>query len=221
MSEAAVIFDMDGVLFDSERAWLLSWQEIAEKHGIEGIERAVYASIGLTEEATRAITQEIMGEGFPLDAYREEAGEVFRTKWQEPGLPVKPGAREILEKLKSLGAGLALATSTKRETARAELEQAGLLQFFDEMAFGDMVSHSKPAPDIFLLAAKLLGRDPASCFVIEDSFNGIRAAKAAGMRAVMVPDLLQPDEEIREAAFRVVPDLFAASALLEPMIGGK
>jgi beta-phosphoglucomutase-like phosphatase (HAD superfamily) len=108
-------------------------------------------------------------------------------------LAVKPGVRELLEYLKSSSFRTAVASSTYTHIVEKELSDAGILPFFDRIVGGDQVSRSKPNPDIFLRAAEVLDTAPEACLVIEDSYNGIRAAKAAGMRAIMVPDLLQPD----------------------------
>ena len=133
-------------------------------------------------------------------------------------LPLKPGAREILAALKEAGIPLALASSTRLLTVRRELDEAGLLPFFDAVIGGDSVTRSKPDPEIFLTAASRLGAAPEDCWVIEDSFNGIRAAYAGGLHPVMVPDLLPPDAEMEEKAELIVKDLFDAWDYLEKRI---
>ena len=124
------------------------------------------------------------------------------------------GAREILADLAARGVPLALASSTEGALVRRELDEAGLLRFFDALVCGDQVRRSKPDPEIFLTAAARLGVEPERCFVIEDSFNGVRAAAAAGMRPLMVPDLLPPDEEMRRLSEAILPDLAAAGRYL-------
>ena len=205
----AVLFDMDGVIFDSERAVLAVWREVAAQLGIEGIEAVFARCVGVTRQRTREIVcAAFPGLDFPDFDARVRAR--FRSLYDGGRLPVKPGARETLAALKACGIPLALASSTRTETVRRELEEAGLLGFFDAVVGGDRVSRSKPDPEIFLTAAALLGAEPAESFVIEDSFNGIRAARAGGFRPVMVPDLLPPDGEMEEKAEVILQDLFEA-----------
>ena len=200
----AVLFDMDGVIFDSERALRAVWLELAAEQGLGDMERVYARCLGVTREVTGSILREEYGEDFPWEAFREETGR----------LPLKPGAREILRALGERGAPLALASSTQRALVLRELEEAGLLPFFDAVVCGDEVRRSKPEPEIFLTAAARLGAEPGRCFVIEDSFNGVRAGHAAGMRVLMVPDLLPPSDEIRRLAEAVLPDLYAAERYL-------
>ena len=196
----AVLFDLDGVIFDSERAVLAVWRELAEELGLEEIEPVFRRCVGTNK--TR--TEEIFREAFPR----------FRERWGGGRLPVKTGAREILQALRRRGIPLALASSTDSGVVRQELDEAGLLDFFDAVVGGDQVSRSKPDPEIFLRAAERLGAEPEACFVVEDSFNGIRAALAAGMRPLMVPDLLPPDGEMARLAEAILPDLAAAERYL-------
>lgn len=211
----AVLFDMDGVIFDSERAVFGVWQEVAAELGLERIERVFVRCVGVTKTRTR----EIFSEAYPTLCFEDFDGRVrarFGERYGGGRLPLKPGAREVLAALREMGFPLALASSTKTETVRRELEEAGLLAYFDAVIGGDMVTNSKPDPEIFLTAASRLGVSAGDCWVIEDSYNGIRAASAGGMRAIMVPDLLPLDAEMKEKAAAIVPDLFAALALLVP-----
>ena len=206
----AVLFDMDGVIFDSERMLRDCWIAIAHREGLEGMEEVYGLCIGVNQRASDEILRRAYGEAFPVERFKKEAVGLFRERIAEQGLPVKPGAREILEELKERAVPLALASSTDQGPVRRELSEAGLLEFFDVLVTGDMVKNSKPHPEIFLTAAELLGVEPGDCFVIEDSYNGVRAAAAAGMRPIMVPDLLAPDEEMRSLAQVILPDLRAA-----------
>ena len=214
MREAfAVLFDMDGVLFDSERAVLAVWQELAAELGLGDIEETFIRCVG----TNKARTAEIFRAAFPaLDFARfdGEARRRFQTRWGGGRLPVKPGAQAVLGALRRRGVPLALASSTESAVVRRELAEAGLLSFFDALVGGDRVRRSKPDPEIFLLAAAELGAEPPRCFVIEDSFNGVRAARAAGMRPLMVPDLLPPDDEMRRLAEAILPDLYAVERYL-------
>ncbi|MBO4669008.1 MAG: HAD family phosphatase [Lachnospiraceae bacterium] len=193
----AVIFDMDGVIFDSERATYLCWKKVAEEHGLERMDEVYRKCIGVTVEVTRQICLDAYGEDFPYEQFAKEASVLYHERYDGGRLPVKEGTREILSYLKENGIPTAIASSTRQERVVSQLDEAGLLGFFNAVVGGESVSKSKPAPDIFLFAAKKLGIAPADCVVIEDSFNGIRAAHAAGMIPVMVPDMLEPDDEIR------------------------
>ena len=203
----AVVFDMDGVIFDSERAWMDCWLEVAGKYGIEGLEGPYLACTGTTMARTREIMLEAYGEDFPYDRYAKEAADIFYQKYDGDKLPVKAGVTEILEFLRNHQKKIALATSTRREIVVEELRTAGILDYFDEIVTGDMVKNSKPAPDIFLLACEKIGVAPEQVYAIEDSFNGIRAAANGKLRPIMVPDLRQPDEEIRNLAEAVLENL--------------
>jgi HAD superfamily hydrolase (TIGR01509 family) len=205
----AVLFDMDGVIFDSEQAVLAVWRELAEELGLVEIEAVFRSCIG----TNKARTRELLGDAFPeLDfaACDRETRRRFQEKWGAGRLPVKPGARELLAALKARGVPLALASSTDGAVVRRELDEAGLLGFFDAVTGGDEVKRSKPDPEIFLRAAEALDAPPARCFVVEDSFNGVRAAHRAGMRPLMVPDMVPPDGEMEALAEAILPDLFAA-----------
>ena len=203
----AAVFDMDGVIFDSEYAVLLCWRETAEKYGLKDLEKTYYKCIGTTIERTREIMLETFGGEFPYDAYAKEVGIMFHERYDDGRLPVKTGVRELLCFLKRENKKIALASSTKRNIVERELGWAGLREYFDMLVCGDMVQRSKPAPDIFLKACERLGTAPERTYAIEDSYNGIRAAAAGGLRPIMVPDMLPATEEMRALAEAVLPDL--------------
>ena len=205
----AVIFDMDGVIFDSERLYVKCDVQVAEKYGMKNVEEVCYRCIGTTTEETMRILRAAYGEDAPIEEMFREATVLFREYCRENGMPEKPGVRELLQFLKENKTATALASSTLTEVVKQELAEAGLLGYFDVIIGGDTVKRSKPAPDIFLAAAERLGRAPEECCIIEDSYNGIRAAHAAGSFPIMVPDILQPDEEIRSLAGIVLPSLDA------------
>ena len=209
----SVIFDMDGVIFDSEKAVLGVWEEIASEWGLREIGTVFVRCVGTTKTRTREILQEAYPE-LNFDHFDQTVRERFLARYGGGRLPLKPGAREILTTLQKSGTALALASSTRTVTVRRELEEAGLLGCFSVVVGGDAVQRSKPDPEIFLEAAKRLGANPRDCFVIEDSFNGIRAAHAGGFRGIMVPDLLPPDEEMRDKAEIIVNNLWEAENYL-------
>lgn len=210
----AVVFDMDGVIFDSERKVMECWMEVAEKYGISGIDQVFYNCLGTNALLTRQIMLNKYGEDFPYDAFRKDASEIFHERYGAGKLPKKKGIHEILEYLKDQKKKIALASSTRRAVVLQELEDGGLLSYFDQVICGDMVERSKPAPDIFLKACEALGVEPARAYVIEDSYNGIRAAHSAGMRAIMVPDMAEPTDEMERLAVVILPSLLEVISFL-------
>lgn len=208
MKYKAVIFDMDGVIFDSERLVLEGWQEIAAKYGIEGIEEVLPRCLGVNAQATREIFREYYGQEFPYDEYKKEASALFHSRYGNGRLPLKPGVRELLSYLKEEGCLVGLASSTRQGIVEQEIRDAGLMPYFDNLVCGDMLKRSKPEPDIYLKACENLDVEPRMAVAVEDSYNGIRSAKRAGMVPVMVPDMVQPDEEMRSLAHKICKDLF-------------
>jgi HAD superfamily hydrolase (TIGR01509 family) len=211
----AVVFDMDGVIFDSERAVLNCWIELADKYGIENIEKPFFACTGTTMTRTREIMMETYGEDFPYEKYAKEASLMYHEKYDGGRLPMKTGVVELLTFLQKEGKKIALASSTRRQTATSQLRDADILKFFDAVICGDMVERSKPAPDIFLKACHALGIKPERTYGIEDSYNGIRAAHAGGLRPIMVPDLLPCNDEMKELTEAVMDNLVEVMRYLE------
>ena len=213
-----VIFDMDGVIFDSERAYIAAYKKLAPKYGLndfEVIHKACMDSIGANRQKTKEIFFAYVGHEFDYLAYREDV----QVELNKHDYVIKPGVYEIFDWLRETGAKIALASSTREVSVRKSLGKADLVKYFDQIVCGDMVSHSKPHPEIFLKAAEKLQVAPEICYVIEDSFNGIRAAHAAGMHPIMVPDILQPDEEIRGLAEVVLPSLLDVKEYLSRVNG--
>ena len=207
MQYQAVVFDMDGVIFDTERLVIEFWTEVAKKHNIPNVEHTCIQCLGTNRVRTREIFLENYGADFPFDPYRAEVTELFNTHYKGVPLPTKPGVRELLSYLQEQDIKVGLASSTAQHLVRDEIGTAGLLPYFQTLVCGDMVEHSKPAPDIFLKACEILNADPTKSIAIEDSFNGIRSAHCAGMTPIMVPDQVQPTDEIRALAFHVMPSL--------------
>lgn len=203
----AVVFDMDGVIFDSERAVMQCWKEVASRHNIPDIEKAILACTGTTMVRTREIMLNLYGADFPYDEYASESSVIFHSRYDGGRLPMKPGVKELLTFLKEHDKKIALASSTRQQVVTDELRDAGIIGYFDRIICGDMVSRSKPAPDIFLKACEELNVSPSDSYAIEDSYNGIRAAHAGGLHPIMVPDLLPADEEMQSLAEIVLPSL--------------
>lgn len=208
MNMKAVIFDMDGVIFDSERLVLEGWLELGKKYGIPDIDKVFPKCIGSNAVASKQIFLDYYGEDFPYDTYKQETSADYHAKYDGGRLPMKRGIKELLQFLKENGYHIGLASSTRYEVVRQQLEDAGILPYFETLTCGDMVKKSKPEPDIFLKAAETLGVHPQDCIVIEDSYNGIRAASRACMFPIMVPDMIAPDEEMEQLAKAIFSDLY-------------
>lgn len=202
-----VIFDMDGVLFDTERVCMKAWMAVAEKHGLPGMEELFNRVIGLNANDSRQIVLEAYGQEFDYPAFRQETADCFKKYIKEDGLPIKPGVPEILEWLKGSGYRVGLASSTRSESVLSHIKQADMEDYFSVVITGDMIEHSKPQPDIYLLACERLGVEPDQAYAIEDSPNGIRSAHAAGMWTIMVPDMIAPDEEMLRLSRVILKDM--------------
>lgn len=207
MSRMNVIFDMDGVIFDTERVFLECCVPVAERLGLADIEETVCECVGMTDEETKRKLRARYGADAPLEEFDREVVKAFMERFEKNLIPVKEGVVDLLEYLKREGAGIAIGSSTRTDIVKMELRDAGLIDYYDVIIGGDQAKASKPAPDVFLLAAAGLGADIKECVIIEDSFNGVRAARASGGVVFMVPDLLQPTEEIRAMADRVFASL--------------
>lgn len=214
MKRKTVIFDMDGVIFDSEKAVYSLWKETADRLGLCDIQTVYLKTVGVNVDASRRIFKEKYGEDFPFDELREEIFEEYHRRYDGGRLPRKPGAQQILKKLREDGFALGLASSTRSDLVRQQLDEAGVLDCFDVVVGGEMVKRSKPRPDIFLKAARLMDAEPSRTYIVEDSFNGIRAAKEGGFISVMVPDMLRPDLEMKEKATYICKDLYEAYDIL-------
>ena len=203
----AVVFDMDGVLFDTERLCRLCWLKLAEEDGIPNMPEVYALCIGVNAETTERIVYENYGKDFPYKEYCKRTSAMYNQCIEENGVPVKDGVRETLEKLAAAGVKIAVASSTRREKVLRHLESAGIDRDFGAVVGGHTVTPSKPHPEIFLNACEALGVSPGEAIAVEDSHNGIRAAHAAGMLPVMVPDLLPATEEMRELSAYVAEDM--------------
>ena len=187
----AVVFDMDGVIFDSEKLVVECWVETANRYGVVGVEKMCKECLGLNRLAAKEKFLKHYGQDFPYDSYKQEMSDLYHKRAREGALVMKPGVVELLTFLKENDIKIALASSTRKQVVTWELTYAGIIDYFDEIVCGDMVSKSKPDPEIFLKACELLEVEPHEAFAIEDSYNGIRAAYAGGLRPIMVPDLAE------------------------------
>ena len=196
-----VVFDMDGVLIDSERLILKAWEIIAIQKGIPDIVSTFMKCVGTNSRETEAIFKKAYGEDFPYQDNKALVSEIFQGEITRNGLPMKSGVYELFDYLKDNNFRIGLASSTREFHVKNQMKKAGLLDYFDVLVCGDMVSHSKPHPEIYQTACRLLNTSAGDCIAIEDSFNGIRSAYSAGMKPIMVPDLLPPDEELQKLLY--------------------
>ena len=208
----AAIFDMDGLILDSERTVLNCWEKVAKSHGLPDIMPFAISVIGKNKKATLEEFTRVFG--LPAEPYEAEARKIYNRLAAKGEVPLKPYTLELLSSMKNAGMKLAIASSSLRSEVEPQMEQLGALKYFDAAVCGDQVTKSKPDPEIFLLACDALGVKPEEAAGLEDSFNGVRACKASGLYTIMVPDILQPDDGIRELADVVLPSLEAVHDFL-------
>lgn len=211
----AVVFDMDGILFDTERLVSECWNEVAVKMQIKDLDAILKACIGLNKKATRALFLEKLGHAFDFNQFDKMAHDAFINKVKREGLPIKTGVYELLDYLKQVGFKIGLASSTSVAGVRSHLKEAKIEDYFQVIVGGDMVTNGKPDPEIYLRACRELGVVSENAIAIEDSHNGIRAAHAAGMKTVMVPDLMPLTEEIEPLLYQNMESLLKVRDFFE------
>jgi HAD superfamily hydrolase (TIGR01509 family) len=201
----AVIFDMDGLMIDSEVVYREAWFRAIGEFNREMPEETFRRFLGRNNQDSRVLLAEIYGADFDVNGFLHVCRSLAHEHIDRHGIPQKQGLEALLNQLDGRRLAKAVATSTRREWALRSL--GPLAARFEVLTTGDEVERGKPAPDIFLLCADRLQASPDECLVLEDSEAGIRAAHAAGMTAIMIPDLVEPTEEIRELAWRVCRSL--------------
>ncbi len=194
------IFDMDGLLLDSEKINREKWIETAKLLGYTMTVEQWFGLLGTNEESERQYLVKLYGKDCPTEKFRSLRMQLINDFANEHGIPAKPGARELLEFLKGENIPCVVATSSERQRAVRFLTKAGLIGFFDSLTCGDEVTLGKPDPELFETAAKKSGVDAKYCAVFEDSENGIIAANTAGMLPICVPDLQPPTDTIKRSA---------------------
>lgn len=208
-----IIFDMDGVILDSETISDRTWFAAAKERNLEINIDLINKCRGTNKNDTIAIFKKHFGEDFDGEDFLTRTSELFHEIEEAEGIPLMHYAKEILEYLKPRYT-LALASSTRGPTVERQLRTAGVIDFFETRTTGDMVVHSKPDPEIYLMACKSVGLEPAECYAIEDSLNGIKSAYAAGLKPIMVVDKIQPSEEIRKMCVAVFDSLEGLKEML-------
>lgn len=211
----AVIFDMDGVLIDTEK-WLNTyWRQAAAEAGFEMTKEHALAIRSLAGKYAGPYLQEIFGEDFSYWKIRERRKELMEEHIAKNGIEKKPGVDEVLDYLKAHGIVTAVATATDQMRAKDYLTKIGIYDKFDKIICATMVENGKPKPDIYIYACEQIGMMPEECVAVEDSPNGVRAAVDAGIRTIMVPDLTQPEGEMAEIITAKADTLFDIILMLE------
>jgi HAD superfamily hydrolase (TIGR01549 family) len=199
---AAVAFDMDGLMFDSEAVACDLWARAGKAHGWDIPQDAIHGLIGLSAPRGRQHLMETLGPDFPYDSIRADRIAFEAVFYKENDVPLKAGLKELLSFLKAASIPMAVATSTVRPRVLPLLEKSGVIDVFKFALCGDEVTHTKPHPEMYSTAISRLGSRPENCMVLEDSRAGIAAAHAAGALPVLVPDMLEPDAITRQRAVR-------------------
>lgn len=214
----AVIFDVDGTLLDTERIYMQAWKDAAAELGYVITDELLRKTRAInTKDAARIFETEI-GNGFSYEKTRPIRVRIAEEIIKRESPILKPGVTELLAFLKDNGIRLSVASSTHLKGTKEHLSESRILDPFEVVVGGDMVTKGKPNPDIFLRAAELLGLDPSECIVVEDSPAGIRAANAAGMKAVLVPDRAAITQEIIDMSDVVLESLLDMPAYVKGLM---
>lgn len=192
-----VIFDLDGTLVDTETISFNTWKDVGKRYGLEVPDELIYSFIGRNSEAIKNRWIKEMGDIVPFDELYKIKKEIANEEYNR-NAKLKDGVIEFLKVLDELGIKKAVATSSSKDRAERLLGLTGIFDRFDLMITGDMVLRSKPNPEIFLKTMEEMDVNPLETIVIEDSKNGIKAAKRSGAITVLIPDILKPDEEMIE-----------------------
>ncbi len=211
----AVIFDMDGLMIDTEKLLMRFWIESAESFGFDMTREDVLSIRSLAGKLTEAKLKKRFGKGFDYQKVRAKRIELMNSYIMKNGIEKKKGLDELLEYLKNNGYSTAVATATDLKRASMYLDIINVTEYFDKIVCAAMVQNGKPHPDIYLKACEELAVLPCEAIALEDSPNGIISAHSAGCKAVMVPDLSEPDEELRKILFKKIDSLDLLIDILE------
>jgi HAD superfamily hydrolase (TIGR01509 family) len=210
----AVLFDMDGVLIDTERYLTKFWQQAAREAGLDLDITEFYEFRSLASRFASVEFQKKYGSQYDYFAIRERRKELMNAHLAEHGIEMKPEVKETLQVLKERGYYIAVVTATDEERTKQYLTEIGIYDWFDSIICATMVERGKPFPDVYLYACERIGCRPEECMAVEDSPNGVAAASAAGCRTVMVPDLTLPDSELEKKVIGVRESLSGILTLL-------
>jgi HAD superfamily hydrolase (TIGR01509 family) len=210
---AAVIFDMDGLMFDTENLTIPLWETAGKPFGYNLTREIILRTVGISGEKAQQVLLEEFGADFPYEKIRDEFRILVSKEIEKKGVPKKPGLMYLLDRLRAANIPLGVATSTRSVRAIDLLSKAGILDRFKALTCGEDITNGKPAPDIFLLAAEKLGQPPRNCVGFEDSTAGLMGLHAAGIRSVYIKDVLDPPEEVLATVWHKCNDLSEAAAL--------
>ena len=210
-----VLFDMDGVILDTEKLYTRFWKEAAQSLGFPMTHEMALGMRSLSRELGERQLKEYLGEEVDYQKVRDTRIKMMTAFIQENGVELKPGIQELLDFLKEKGIKTSIATSSPLDRTKEYLSKVGLVDAFDELVSGHMVPHGKPAPDIYLYAAEKLGLKPEECLVIEDSPTGLLAGMRAGAVPIMIPDQDQPSDETKARIYAVADSLQAVISLFD------
>jgi HAD superfamily hydrolase (TIGR01509 family) len=209
------IFDMDGLMFDTERMWQTFWAPVLSRRGIEYIPEQGLATAGCTGAVMAAKLREWYGDDLDAEQVWEETKQLAHETFMSAVVPKCPGLDELMAWLGAHDVPCAVASSSDMTLITHHLDAHGMRDQFAALVTGAEVKNSKPAPDVFLVAADKIGTEPAHTLVLEDSFNGVRAGAAGGFITAMVPSVVPPDDEMRAKATVICKDLTELRDLLE------
>lgn len=212
-----VVFDMDGLMLDTERVIKYSWDVTGAQLGYEKFGDNIYNTLGMSRKQRDCYFLGKYGENFPLQKFLDGYHQVYQNYEKTHGIPKKQGLVEFLDFLDKRGIPMAVATSTHQEHSVPELKRQGIFHYFQKVITGDMVEKGKPDPEIYSKACKALEVIPEEAIALEDSYNGIRSAYRAGMKAIMVPDLLQDEEPVKECLYGKMESLSAVMQWMDEM----
>lgn len=211
--KSGAIFDMDGLMFDTERLYQETWREIAAEMGITLPIEFTKEISGTNGDLLNRIVIKYYNTDHPEQLFERCVKEVEQKLARE--VPIKPGLFELLEYLKANGVKLAVASSSYQHVIETNLRTSKTESYFDAVVSGQKLERGKPFPDIFLYAAKQLNMDPNNCYVFEDSINGVLAGLAAGCETIMVPDYVEPNETILTSRAHICSTLLEAKKQIE------
>jgi len=211
----AVVFDMDGLMFDTERVFIKAWDYAGEKMGLGKTGYMTLKTLGMNVNLSKQVWIAEFGDRYNEEELRKYSKEFLNDYYAKNRVPVKKGLYVLLDYLKNNGYKLAVASSTNQRDVVHRLKDAGVYDYFEAVICGDMVTKSKPEPEIYLKACEAIGVEPEEALALEDSKNGLLSAYRAGMKVIMVPDLWEADEEVKAFLWTMCEDLEEVKGFLE------